>query len=115
MKTKMDQDEFSKFLATKLLNIEHYSFDMFYDVAFIMAKLNECRNEHDTIRSDTYLLCLRSTGCDLISEANSLKDKYLERSEEVYKCTFVWNTSYFTGETNFCTVEKIINRTPWNK
>ena len=104
---KATQDEFAKFIAQAILDIEHYSFDLLYDIKRIMDELAEKRSETREPQKSNYHLMLRNTGADLIKPDDENYKLYNNRSNIIYSLTFCWNCSYMMGES-FCNIDKIM-------
>ena len=103
---KMSQDEFAKFIAGIILDIEHYSFDVLYDVKKIVMEFNEFRGKHELPIVVNYHLMVRTTGCDLVKEDDENYNIYDERTPIIYSLTFCWNGDYFSN-IPFCEMEQI--------
>jgi len=105
----LTRDELAKWLAVKLLNIDSYNFDMFYDIAKIIKESDAKRGSNTSEPVvDAYSLYLRPTGCDMVWEFDdsNLTRLYTERSTEIYKLKFTWNCDYLMN-VDFCIVERI--------
>ena len=107
MKTReMSQDEFAKFIAKVILDIDNYSFDVLYDIKKIIIEFNDNRGKHETPIFDNYHFMVRNTGSDMIHADDGNYSIYDDRSSVIYSLTFCWNGGYFSN-IPFCKVEQI--------
>ena len=108
MTTKtMTTDQFAKFIAGVIQEIEFYSFDVMYDIKKIVTELNEYRGNSDNPIYSTYHLMVRNTGCDMVEPDSENYSAYDDRTSIIYSLRFCWNTSYFNNSTSFCEVTQI--------
>ena len=104
---KLSEDDFAKFIFSKGLEIEHYRFDLFYDIRKLMKDLIDNRNvQSEPVLGDYYLM-FRSTGTDFVHPDNHLFHTYKARSTEVFKAVFCWNSVFFNSKHSFVEITKI--------
>ena len=104
---EMNMDEFARFIASVILEIDHYSFDVLYDVKRIITELNDNRGTSEKAIFSTYHLMVRNTGCDMVKPNDENYSLYNGRTSIIYSLEFCWNTSYFSHETCFCKVTQL--------
>ena len=103
---KMTQDEFAEFMAKRILCIECYQFDVLYDISRIMIHYNKNRGNTGKVIKQTFHLCLRDTGCDMITPDDTNYKTHSDRSDKIYSMEFCWNYSYNYG-SYFCELTRV--------
>ena len=104
--TKLDRDQFAKFIAHRLLSIDNYNFDVLYDIKKIVELSNERRSLTPLPAKTTFHLMIRSTGSDMIKPDDENYSIYDDRTSEVYSLEFCWNCDY-QSNTPFCIVSQL--------
>ena len=102
----MSKDEFAKFIASELLSIKNYNFDLFYDIRKIVDNLQTNRDSHEKPIYETLHLILRDTGCNLVRPNDENYTIYKARSTKIYELVFCYNEDYFSNE-HFCIVKML--------
>ena len=96
-KLRLTPDQFTKWIAKKIMKIENYNFDAFYDINYIMNEFKANKAITGEKRKETILLAFRSNGTHLFRpDSNLLKDLYIYIGKHtLYECTFFYNYTYF--------------------
>lgn len=104
----LTRDQFAKFIASIILDIDNYSFDVLYDIKQVMDLQERNRSESEVKRESILHLMIRNTGCDLVKPNDTNYREYKLRSTKIYALKFCWNCDYFSKES-FCDVIELIN------
>ena len=105
MKTEMTTDEFAQFIAKMIIRIDHYEYDVLYDVSRIMAEHQKYRGDHEAPIYTTYHFMHRCTGSDMVDPSDENYKLFAERNDKIYSLQFCWNRDYFN--VPFCIMETI--------